>query len=299
MVWGAPEIRHSVSRHREPADRHARRRARAARRGRRRAASCRPRRHPARGRLRATSTSTASVGGVTSALSRATSSRLVEGRVPARVPRRGARRLRRPAGRERHAAHRVRGRRGRSAIFLLLQAAFRQLELARLAFLACRCRWSAACWRPASTAATSPSARWPGSSPCSASRSGAVMLLIRRYQQLERHEGEPFGPDWSSRGTRERLASIAGDLAGHRAGAALPLVVFGDRRASEIVQPMAVVILGGLVTTVLVSLFVVPAPLPAVRAAPRESRRPLTDGPARHGDLPRSNRRSGGGADRP
>jgi predicted exporter len=39
----------------------------------------------------------------------------------------------------------------------------------------------------------------------------------------------------------------------------LPFVVLGERPGYEIVHPMAVVVLGGLVTTTLVSLFVLPA----------------------------------------
>ena len=39
----------------------------------------------------------------------------------------------------------------------------------------------------------------------------------------------------------------------------LPFLVLGDRAGLEIVHPMAVVVLGGLVTSTLLSLFVVPA----------------------------------------
>ena len=40
--------------------------------------------------------------------------------------------------------------------------------------------------------------------------------------------------------------------------ALLPVVFFGSIAGQEIVKPMAVVIIGGLITTVLVSLFVTP-----------------------------------------
>ena len=39
---------------------------------------------------------------------------------------------------------------------------------------------------------------------------------------------------------------------------ALPFVVLGDHAGYEIVHPMAVVILGGLVTSILLSLFLMP-----------------------------------------
>jgi Cu/Ag efflux pump CusA len=41
--------------------------------------------------------------------------------------------------------------------------------------------------------------------------------------------------------------------------AVVPLVVLGDLPGYEIVRPMAVVIVGGLVTSTLVSLFILPA----------------------------------------
>ena len=40
--------------------------------------------------------------------------------------------------------------------------------------------------------------------------------------------------------------------------ALLPLVFFGERAGQEIVRPMAIVILGGLITSTLLNLFVVP-----------------------------------------
>ena len=48
------------------------------------------------------------------------------------------------------------------------------------------------------------------------------------------------------------------DVAGHRL-ALVPLVMFGERPGQEIEHPLAVVILGGLFTSTLLSLFVIPA----------------------------------------
>jgi Cu/Ag efflux pump CusA len=89
-----------------------------------------------------------------------------------------------------------------------------------------------------------------------ATRSG--LLLIRHFQHLEREEGEKFGPDLVRRGAGERLAPIATTAAG-LALVALPFVIMGSRPGLEVVHPMAVVILGGLVTTTFLSLFVLPA----------------------------------------
>ncbi len=82
--------------------------------------------------------------------------------------------------------------------------------------------------------------------------------LISRYHYLERHEGETMGAGLVQRGTRERFAPIV-MTAVTIALAFLPVVLFGSVAGLEIVQPMAVVILGGLVTSTIVSLFVVPA----------------------------------------
>jgi CzcA family heavy metal efflux pump len=88
-----------------------------------------------------------------------------------------------------------------------------------------------------------------------AARNG--ILLINHCQHLERAEGEPFGPALVLRGARERLSPILmTSLA--TALALVPLVVTGDRPGREIEYPLAVVILGGLVTSTLFTLFVVP-----------------------------------------
>jgi CzcA family heavy metal efflux pump len=88
-----------------------------------------------------------------------------------------------------------------------------------------------------------------------AARNG--IMMISHFQHLERFEGEAFGPGLVLRGARERLAPIL--MTALATGLALlPLVVFGDKPGQEIEHPMAVVILGGLLTSTLLNLFVVP-----------------------------------------
>ena len=88
-----------------------------------------------------------------------------------------------------------------------------------------------------------------------AARNG--ILLIRRYQQLERRGDEPFGLTLVLRGAREQLApTLTTALAVGLAFA--PLAVLGDRPGFEILHPMATVVLGGLVTATLVTVLVVP-----------------------------------------
>jgi CzcA family heavy metal efflux pump len=89
-----------------------------------------------------------------------------------------------------------------------------------------------------------------------AARNG--ILLINRYQHLERHEGEAFGPELVRRGTRERVGPVL-ITAATTALAMLPLLLLGNIAGLEIVRPMGVVILGGLVTSTLLTLFVLPA----------------------------------------
>jgi Cu/Ag efflux pump CusA len=89
-----------------------------------------------------------------------------------------------------------------------------------------------------------------------AARNGAV--LVRHLQTLERDEGESFGPELVRRGARERLGPIL-TTACALALLALPFVILGARPGLEVIHPMAVVILGGVVTSTFLTLFVLPA----------------------------------------
>jgi CzcA family heavy metal efflux pump len=143
-------------------------------------------------------------------------------------------------------------------VFLLLQAAFGSTRLAILSFL------------------TLPSAlvggilaAWLGTGVISlgalvgfftvlgiAARNG--IMMINHFQHLEREEGEPFGVNLVVRGARERLAPIL--MTALATGLALvPLAIAGDLPGHEIEHPMAIVILGGLITSTLLNLFVVPS----------------------------------------
>ena len=89
-----------------------------------------------------------------------------------------------------------------------------------------------------------------------AARNG--ILLINHCQHLEEEEGMTFGRELVLRGARERLAPIL--MTSLATGLALvPLVVLGTRAGHEIEHPLAVVILGGLFTSTLLSLFVLPS----------------------------------------
>ena len=143
-------------------------------------------------------------------------------------------------------------------IFLLLQACFKSWRLPLIAFLAL----------PASIAGGVLAALVGGGVISLGSIVGFLavlgiaarngVLLIHHYQHLEGQEGVPFGLDLVLRGARERLSPILTSSAAIIA-ALLPIVVFGQIPGLEIVQPTAIVILGGLVASTLFTLFVMPA----------------------------------------
>ncbi len=89
-----------------------------------------------------------------------------------------------------------------------------------------------------------------------AARNG--IMMINHFQHLEQYEGEPFGPQLVLRGARERLSPILMTTLA-TALALVPLVIAGSIPGNEIEHPMAIVILGGLVTSTLLNLFVVPS----------------------------------------
>lgn len=143
------------------------------------------------------------------------------------------------------------------AIFILLQAAFQSIRLAVVMFFTL----------PVSIVG-GVIAVWLGVGTITlgalvgfftvlgiAARNG--ILLISHFQHLERAEGEPFGTALVVRGAKERLSPIL-MTALATALAVTPLVLYGNRPGQEIENPMGIVILGGLATSTLLNLFVIP-----------------------------------------
>lgn len=142
-------------------------------------------------------------------------------------------------------------------IFLLLQASFLSARLALLSFLSL----------PFALVGGVLAQGWAGGIISLGSLVGFFtifgiaarngILLINHYQHLEEQEGMAFGVALVLRGARERLAPIL--MTALATGLALvPLVISGEIPGAEIEYPMAVVILGGLLTSTLLNLFVVP-----------------------------------------
>jgi CzcA family heavy metal efflux pump len=106
------------------------------------------------------------------------------------------------------------------------------------------------------------------------------MSLIDHYQKMERVQGQPFGPELVLKGAQERLGPTLMTAFG-TALAVLPFIVLGDVAGLEIARPMAIFVVGGLVTSTLLTLFVLPTLY--LRSGPRpvaDTETLLTDQPA-------------------
>jgi Cu/Ag efflux pump CusA len=89
-----------------------------------------------------------------------------------------------------------------------------------------------------------------------ATRNG--IMLVTHYNHLMEEEGMTFGRDLVIRGAMERLSPIL--MTALVAGLALlPLALGEGKSGRELEQPMAVVILGGLLTSTLLNMVVLPA----------------------------------------
>jgi len=142
-------------------------------------------------------------------------------------------------------------------MLLLLQAAFGAWRLALLLLLA----------MPAAAAGGVVAALATGELLTLGALAGGIFVvaiairhsvaLIHRYRRLEEAGGSP-GVDVAMTGVQERLVPIVTTVLG-AAVFALPFTVLGDVAGLEIMRPMAIFVLGGLVSSTLVILFVVPS----------------------------------------
>jgi CzcA family heavy metal efflux pump len=83
------------------------------------------------------------------------------------------------------------------------------------------------------------------------------MMMVSHWQHLHEVEGMPWGPEVVFRGARERLAPILMTATVTALGL-LPIAIGTGEAGREIEGPMALVILGGLVTSTGLNLFVLP-----------------------------------------
>ena len=84
------------------------------------------------------------------------------------------------------------------------------------------------------------------------------IMLVSHYQHLVQREGHPWNSETATLGASERLAPILMTALVTGLGL-LPLAIQSGEPGNEIEGPMAVVILGGLFTSTLLNLLVLPA----------------------------------------
>lgn len=144
------------------------------------------------------------------------------------------------------------------AVFLLLQAIFGRWRLAALLFVTL----------PLALVGSAVAVRIDGGTVELGSLVGFLtvfgiavrqgVILLRRFQSLERDDGVEFGPGLVVAGARERFApTLLTTLAVGLFFA--PFAFLGDLPGHEIVNPMGGVIVGGLLTATVVTLFLLPA----------------------------------------
>ena len=157
-------------------------------------------------------------------------------------------------------------------IFLLLQAAFVSWRIAVIAFA----------MLPIALAGGVLAAWMDGSEATLATAAGllAVLLitlrnnvkLFGRFRRLRTDDGLQLGPELVARGAMDAVASTV-IAAVTIAILLLPAIVVGNIAGLELLHPMAVVVVGGLVTSLAATLLLLPALY--LRFAPRREPEPL------------------------
>lgn len=83
------------------------------------------------------------------------------------------------------------------------------------------------------------------------------IMLISHYRHLQLEEGKPFNATLIIQGAKERLSPILMTALAAML-ALLPLVFGGEKPGQEIEHPMAIVIVGGLISSTVLNLFILP-----------------------------------------
>jgi Cu/Ag efflux pump CusA len=140
-------------------------------------------------------------------------------------------------------------------VFLLLQAAFRSWRVATIAFVTMPFALSGGVAAAIVDGRVFSLGTAAGLVAIMAIAVRGSMVLLARYQHLERH-----GADLERvvmHGSQDRAVPIA-MTAVITALALLPVLVAGDGAGLELLHPLSVVVVGGLVTSIVLNLFVLP-----------------------------------------
>jgi Cu/Ag efflux pump CusA len=143
-------------------------------------------------------------------------------------------------------------------IFLLLQAAYGSWRLAVLGFVLLPTTLAGAMVAALLTDGAITLGTVGGLVAVLAIAARTMIVLVRHAQHLQRAEGLEFGSELVVRATGDRLGAV---LPGALATAVVfaPFLVFGGQVGFEILRPMAVAVIGGLVTSTAITLLVLPA----------------------------------------
>jgi multidrug efflux pump subunit AcrB len=143
------------------------------------------------------------------------------------------------------------------AIFLLLQAAFGSWRLATLVFLTLPLAAAGSVLAAFSVGGIMTLGALIGLFTVLGITARNSVRLITSFQRLESDE-TVFGPESVLRAAREGSGPILVAAAATIA-VVLPLLLFGRMAGAELLYPLAAVVIGGLVTSTLLTVFVLPA----------------------------------------
>ena len=84
------------------------------------------------------------------------------------------------------------------------------------------------------------------------------LRLVARYESLQLDEGMELDDELVAAGLRDRFGGTVVTLL-VTAGAMIPIVLYGEIAGQEVIRPLAIAVLGGLIGTAIVALYVLPA----------------------------------------
>jgi Cu/Ag efflux pump CusA len=143
------------------------------------------------------------------------------------------------------------------AIFLLLQAAFTSWRLAVLVLATLPIALVGGLVAAAIAGGTIGLGAFAGLLAVLGMTARGGIQMVRHYQHLELEQGETFGDELVLRGTGDRLQqSVVPAIV--TILALVPIIVAGDVAGLEIARPMAIVMVGGFLTSAVLTLFVLP-----------------------------------------